>query len=179
MAMRTGYIYQILSIKSNYSFIGYTSNISSCKYNHKMNVFNGKKGLLYDYIRNNGGWIDFTFRIIDEIHFNNIQELKNSYNNYINTIKPELNENMQTLNVITPLDTTSVECIHNKNTEKCKKCKWNTLCRHGITMKICNICINEKKLCEHNLNKRNCKECNSNKVCIHNKFKYRCYYCKD
>lgn len=178
MTTRTGYIYQIISNNTNYSYVGYTANINSCKYNHKMNVFRGKEGILYDYIRNNGGWIEFTFRILDEVNFINIQELKNKYIYYLDLLHPELNEKNDIFSINTCTELTGQICIHDKKYDKCKICKWNGKCRHDLTMKLCNICINEKKMCSHNITKRNCKECNSNKICIHNKFTYRCYYCK-
>lgn len=178
MNSKTGYIYQLISNTTNYSYIGYTSNINSCKYNHKINVFNGKSGILYDYIRCNGGWTDFTFRILDEIQFVNIQELKNKYIYYINLLKPELNNVTFITNNDNIIELSGDICLHNMNYIRCKICKWNVECRHNVLMKICNICTNEKKICEHNLTKRNCKACNSGKICIHNKFTYRCYYCK-
>lgn len=177
---RIGWIYQILEPKSNWSYIGYTTNISSCKYKHKMNVFNGIQGLLYEFIRNNGGWIAFTFRILDEVKFVNIQELKNRWLHYINIHNPKLNDNVNTSSISTVnIISDSNKCIHDTLLTKCKVCKWNSKCRHDLTMKTCNICTNEKQLCPHNKTKRSCKKCNTDKICIHDKFKYRCFYCKD
>lgn len=186
--LKKGYVYQlILDSNEDLSYINYTTNISSCRYNHKINTLNGKSGILYELIRSNNGWIATTFRILDELTFTNIQELKNLCNQYIQELKPTINiqytDNKTINKQLTPgidnitLLTNSDICIHQIKIKNCQSCKWNLQCRHNITMLNCNICTNEKKLCEHNKNKRNCKLCNEDKICIHNKFKYRCYYC--
>lgn len=178
--LRIGYIYQLLSKNTNMSFIGYTTNAKSCKYKHKMNVFNGVSSKLYDHIRNNGGWVDVNFRILSEISFKNIQELKNEYYTIVEKLKPELNEDKPDFLVYKiKVDCPSDICIHDKILNKCYLCKWNTECRHNLIMNNCNICTNEKKLCSHNKYLRNCTICNKTKICIHDKFKYRCFYCKD
>lgn len=192
MDVKTGIIYQIYSNMSNDTFIGYTTNLGCCKYNHKQNLFNGKDSLLYNHIRNNGGLIKFNYRILKTIEITSIQELKNEYIKTIEDLKPSLNSDLNVISTITNDISFCIhgnnkytcfqcpdECEHGKNRQRCKICKWNTYCRHNKVMKECVQCNNEKKLCIHNKSKRNCPDCNKDKLCIHDKFKYRCYYCRD
>jgi hypothetical protein len=179
--LRIGYIYQMVAKNTNRSFVGYTTNPKSCKYKHKMNVFNGVSSKLYDHIRNNGGWAEVNFRILSETSFSNIQELKNDYYATVEKLKPDLNEDNKPEFLASKIkvELSSDICVHDKIVNKCHICKWTLQCRHNLTMGNCNICTNEKKLCEHNKYHRNCTTCNKTKVCIHDKFKYRCFYCKD
>jgi hypothetical protein len=92
------YIYRIQDNNNIDSFyIGSTVNLSRRKSHHKKNVKNKVGKLywckLYLYIRNNGGWDNFTFEKIHEIESDNNTDIKNEEQAIINILKPTLNTN--------------------------------------------------------------------------------------
>jgi len=90
------YIYRIQDNNNpNQFYIGSTLHLSRRKSHHKKNV-NNKRGKLYWcklylYIRNNGGWDNFTFTKIHEFPVNSIIECVNEEQAIINLLKPTLN----------------------------------------------------------------------------------------
>jgi hypothetical protein len=68
--MTTYYIYKIYCNDDNVTdtYIGSTSNIASRKYNHKSRCNTQNKNLkVYEIIRANGGWNNWSFVVIEEI----------------------------------------------------------------------------------------------------------------
>jgi hypothetical protein len=90
------YIYKIQDNNNPDQFyIGSTLNLSRRKSHHKKNVKN-KVGKLYwckiyQYIRDNGGWDNFTFTKIDEIDINLLSEGTEYEQSIIDELKPSLN----------------------------------------------------------------------------------------
>ena len=58
-------------------------------YNNCYGQSNGRK--LYDYMRQNGGWDEFEFKILEEINTLNRRELTNRERHWYDIIKPTLN----------------------------------------------------------------------------------------
>jgi hypothetical protein len=90
------YIYKIQDNNNPDQFyIGSTLNLSRRKSHHKKNVKN-KVGKLYwckiyQYIRDNGGWDNFTFNKIDEIEITCLSEGTSFEQSIIDNLKPPLN----------------------------------------------------------------------------------------
>jgi hypothetical protein len=90
------YIYKIIDNNNKDEFyIGSTKNLSSRISHHKKNVKNKVGKLywtkLYLYIRNNGGWDNFTFTKIDEIEITCLSEGTCFEQTIIDNLKPTLN----------------------------------------------------------------------------------------
>lgn len=90
------YIYKIENNNDKDQFyIGSTLNLSRRKSHHKKNVRNKVGKLywckLYVYIRNNGGWDNFTFAKIDELEINMLSEGTQYEQSIIDNLKPPLN----------------------------------------------------------------------------------------
>jgi hypothetical protein len=90
------YIYKIENNTDKEQFyIGSTLNLSRRKSHHKKNVKNKVGKLywckLYVYIRNHGGWDNFTFTKIDEIEINLLSEGTQYEQSIIDELKPTLN----------------------------------------------------------------------------------------
>jgi hypothetical protein len=89
-----GFVYKY-TYKEN-EYIGSTFNIVNRKIQHEHDCFDIKRKQynfpFYKFIRsNNLLFNDFYFEIIEEIECNNINELKNHEQNYMDIIKPNLN----------------------------------------------------------------------------------------
>jgi hypothetical protein len=90
------YIYKIENNTDKEQFyIGSTLNLSRRKSHHKKNVKNRVGKLywckLYVYIRNNGGWDNFTFNKLYEIEINQLSEGTCFEQSIIDELKPPLN----------------------------------------------------------------------------------------
>jgi len=90
------YIYKISnnSIPTEF-YIGSTLNLSRRKSHHKKNVKNKRGKLywckLYLYIRENGGWDNFTFIKIHEMDVDTMSKCVEEEQAIINMLKPTLN----------------------------------------------------------------------------------------
>jgi len=90
------YIYKIQNNNDpNQFYIGSTLNLSRRKSHHKKNVRNKVGKLywtkLYLYIRNNGGWDNFTFTKLHEIDILLLSEATEFEQSIIDELKPTLN----------------------------------------------------------------------------------------
>jgi hypothetical protein len=90
------YIYKIYSKKNPSQFyIGSTNNISVRKSKHKKNTTNKRSknywNFLYQYIRANGGWIEFEMTEIDNFIANTNDERLSKEQDYIILLNPSLN----------------------------------------------------------------------------------------
>ena len=91
-------IYKIIDNNNNEQFyIGSTKCFSRRKSHHKKNVTN-KRGKrywtkLYVYIRENGGWDNFTMEAIQISDYETKQEALRDEQNFIINLKPTLNVN--------------------------------------------------------------------------------------
>lgn len=90
------YIYHIQNNSDPKEFyVGSTLNLSRRKSHHKKNVKNKCGKLywckLYVYIRENGGWDNFTFTKIHEIDIETMQQVADEEQGIINMLKPTLN----------------------------------------------------------------------------------------
>lgn len=88
-----GIIYKIIELKTNHCvYVGSTSNIKTRMKMHKSNSLNEKHtSPVYKYIRQNGGWSMFTYKIIEETQKSSI-ELKKLENHYITLENPLTNK---------------------------------------------------------------------------------------
>lgn len=90
------YIYKIQNNNDpNEFYIGSTLNLSRRKSHHKKNVTNKRGKLywckLYKYIRDNGGWDNFTFSKIHEMDVESLTFCVQEEQAIINILKPTLN----------------------------------------------------------------------------------------
>ena len=90
------YIYRIQDNKDPYEFyIGSTLNLSRRKSHHKKNSKNKVGKLywckLYVYIREHGGWDNFTFSKIHEMEVESLAKCVEEEQAIINMLKPSLN----------------------------------------------------------------------------------------
>jgi len=76
-------------------YVGHTSNFTKRKYGHKRccNNENSKQYnfYVYDFIRNNGGWDNWTMIMIDEVKCENSLEARKKEREYIEELKASLN----------------------------------------------------------------------------------------
>jgi len=92
------YIYKIFNKdKPDIFYIGSTTRFSGRKSHHKKNVNNkvGKRywTRLYVYIRENGGWDNFTIEIIESGDCETKQDIIIKEQEYIDNLEPDLNSN--------------------------------------------------------------------------------------
>jgi predicted GIY-YIG superfamily endonuclease len=91
------YIYKISCNTTECFYIGSTNNFSRRKSGHKKSVNNRRHKkywcTLYEYIRLNGNWDNFTMVIIDEIECETKREVLLREQALIDTLCPSLNTN--------------------------------------------------------------------------------------
>ena len=90
------YFYKIVDNNNEDEFyIGCTNNFSSRKSKHKKNTYNkvSKKYWcrLYQYIRANGGWDNFTISVIHEMELDTTADARREEQALIDILKPTLN----------------------------------------------------------------------------------------
>ena len=68
MSYQNTFIYKITCKDKNISntYVGLTINFKQRKRNHELNCYNLKKGKLYDFIRENGGWNNWDTTIVEK-----------------------------------------------------------------------------------------------------------------
>lgn len=90
-----GYIYIIICNDDNIKdfYIGSTTNIISRKKQHKSPNSKAYNNILYDFIRNNGGFQNFQFKTIKEVEIENKSDLSRIENEQIELLNPTLNSN--------------------------------------------------------------------------------------
>ena len=92
------YIYKIYCKDKNIknTYIGHTTNIINRKSFHKCNVENANYldyiEYKYSFIRDNGGWENWNFEIIEKFSCNNQDEAENKEQYYINKEEHRLNK---------------------------------------------------------------------------------------
>lgn len=92
------YVYQLTCKTSNKntvdSYISYTTNITQRKYKHKREALDSvhHHTKLYDCIRKNGGWPNWTCIILEECSCSNEFQARERANFYIMKMKPNLND---------------------------------------------------------------------------------------
>ena len=78
----------------NEFYVGSTINYNNRKSSHKHMCNNGLQTKLYNYMRENGGFINFTFSILEIYNGDDIIELREREKYYIKTLHPTLNINI-------------------------------------------------------------------------------------
>jgi hypothetical protein len=109
------YIYKIQNNNDPKEFyIGSTLNLSRRKSHHKKNVTNKRGKLywckLYLYIRENGGWINFTFSKIHEMDVESMTKCVEEEQAIINLLNPTLNS-IRSCKLINPMTTFNINSI--------------------------------------------------------------------
>lgn len=78
-------------------YIGYTTNIKDRMGVHRrVTLYNTHKShnqKTYKYIRENGGWDNWAYEILEEFSCNNKLEARNKEKEWFEKLKPELNTN--------------------------------------------------------------------------------------
>ena len=128
------------------SYVGSTTNLHLRKINHKTNCNNKSKKNrhynlnLYKFIRENGGWDNFIFKILEEYNCENKNELLIRERYFIDLLKSSLNVEM-------PFRTlTEKQKLKKKidNGDKKKEYK-----KQKITCDICNSIVCRNHLSRH------------------------------
>jgi hypothetical protein len=95
-------------------YIGSTLNLSRRKSHHKKNVTNKRGKLywckLYLYIRENGGWANFTFTKIHEMDVESMSKCVEEEQAIINLLNPTLNS-IRSCKLINPITTYIINSI--------------------------------------------------------------------
>lgn len=100
--VKIGYIYKLCirdgSIQDCY--IGSTFNLKGRIHHHKFACENENclqhNQLVYQTIRNNGGWINWTFIVLEKNEFEDKHDLLKRERHYIELLKPPLNKQLPT-----------------------------------------------------------------------------------
>ena len=119
------FIYQIShKLNPKQFYIGSTKYFSARKYKHEKNVRNtrGKNYWcsLYQYIRQNGGWLNFDMKIIDKGYSGTFDKIRAIEQYYIDKYKPTLNtkkaskRHVKQMSIVSPShnNTSSVTDLH-------------------------------------------------------------------
>jgi hypothetical protein len=75
-------------------YVGHTTNFIQRKYSHKICSNNSNKLKIYEVIRNNGGWENWSMIQIEEISCNNFNEACARERHWIETLKASLNKHI-------------------------------------------------------------------------------------
>ena len=88
----TKYIYKVHCKDKNVkdSFIGHTANPTKCKYNYKCHC-KFKNGTVYQAIRDNGGWDNWTLTVLEKIDYIQAKDFKDKLEDLKLFHKPTLN----------------------------------------------------------------------------------------
>ena len=168
-------IYKLCCLDPNITnlYIGSTCNFTRRKNQHKSRCNNVKDKAynfyLYKFIRDNGGWDNWTMVEIDKISCTTKREKEKIEYEYIQKFKSDLNMRQM-------FDSAGI-CEHNRRREKCVECHGRSICEHNKIKDNCKEC-HGRSICEHNRRRRECKECHGSGICEHNKIKDRCKECK-
>jgi hypothetical protein len=93
-------IYKFYCIDENINdfYIGYTTNFEGRKGVHRRCCCNPKnnsyKNRMYTFIRNNGGWNNWEFTILENCNVDNKKQAREIEKNYIRRFNPTLNTNL-------------------------------------------------------------------------------------
>jgi hypothetical protein len=88
-------IYKIFSeLSPENIYIGHTCLKLSTRFSIHKYTYNNKNNKLYKFIRENGGFGNFKYQILEECCCNNINEARQKERDYILSLKPTLNNNL-------------------------------------------------------------------------------------
>jgi len=99
---KTGIIYKLVSndVEIKECYVGSTVNFIRRKHRHKSNcnIENGENynTYVYQFIRDNGGWLSFSMIQIEEFKFNTRNELNSRERYWIETLQAKLNKRIPT-----------------------------------------------------------------------------------
>ena len=140
--MKTGLIYKICIKDASIDdcYIGSTYNtIYKRKGQHKAKYNNNVDRPLYNTIRNNGGWDNWDFIIIDKLQFEDEFELRKKEREHIELIKPTLNKLIPTR---THDERKETDEFKKYQIDKTKKWRENNQDKYKQKI-ICDICKTE------------------------------------
>lgn len=131
MLKMNGIIYAIMDKNDKIMYIGSTTNllcqrIAKHKYKSKKVTY-----LLYTYINNNGGWSNYTFKVLEDYECEKIENLREREKYYYELHKPELN-------IARPIRTKEENDIQCRNiSKKRREIKINCECsgRYSLSQK--------------------------------------------
>lgn len=138
-------VYKIFCKDPNFIeyYIGSSADIIKRKNNHKTACNNSNDPhyniYLYKQIRENGGFQNFYFEILEQVSCKNKAELLLREMYYINLLKPTLNKHVNFGE--------SDKCEHNKRKSDCVICLGGYLCEHLVRRVSCKIC--NPHICKH------------------------------
>lgn len=118
-------------------YVGYTTNFVQRKHAHKQNCNNNKSNYnykLYDFIRNNGGWINWQMEIIAYFNYTTQYEATQKEHEICILLKATLNSPEQLTPPIQPKPKLQIDINNYKYC--CNQCKYNTNFKKDYTKHI-------------------------------------------
>ena len=170
---KTGIIYKLVSddIEIKECYVGSTINFIRRKHQHKNccnnETYHNYNQYVYQFIRDNGGWLSFSMIQIEEFKFNTRNELNSRERYWIEQLQAKLNKSI-------PTRTNKEYYIHNK--DKIKEYRENN--KDKIKEYYENNKDKIKEYRENNkddINKKNKEYYENNKDKIKDKAKYNKY----
>ena len=80
-------------------YVGHTTNFSQRKYQHKFSSINNTNLKLYNFINENGGWLNFSMIELEKYPCNNSTEARARERFWYDKLNANLNSNSPTLNI--------------------------------------------------------------------------------
>jgi hypothetical protein len=165
---KDGVVYKIQRKSGEgFSYVGSTGDFNRRKADHK-HIFHNEKHRTYGknpyvYIRDNGGWNDFEFVILEIVPYApSLSRLHNKYalgrreNFYVVDLKPQLNCQVPMRSI-----------------------DFNNKCEHGTDFSKCKLGCGGGAFCEHGTQRSHCRlGCGGGAFCLHEIMKIRCAICE-
>ena len=160
-----GIIYKLFCKDFDEFYIGSTTNFHKRKIHHKTSCnnekdkeYNAKK---YQYIRNNGGYDNWNYEILELGEYQDKNCMKNRERYFIETLKPSLNSDIPNRSrkewCIDEYE--KIQAINKKHYETYRE-KINEKRREKITCEICNCKINLSGLSMHKKTEKHIRNLN-------------------
>lgn len=134
---------------------------------------NDYKSPIYKYIRENGGFRCFEFKVLETVmDVGNKFELTAIEQKYIDDF---VSAGVVLKNKAKTAKTPTI-CEHGVNGNRCRECGGASICEHNRHRHICKDC-GGGSICEHNRQRSNCKDCGGVNICEHNRRRHNCKDC--
>lgn len=147
------YVIRCNDVNIRESYIGSTTNIANRKACHRyactVEHAPGYNYKLYRFIRENGGFDNWTFTVIERPAVETRRELHLVEKFWVTLWHPELNKNVPGRDPI---------CEHGRHRVQCHRCDGSSICVHGRKKSQCCQC-NGTSICPHNKKREQCKLC--------------------
>tara|TARA_R110001632_G_scaffold28910_2_gene76940 strand:- start:1162 stop:1635 length:474 start_codon:yes stop_codon:yes gene_type:complete len=149
-----GIIYKLFCKDADEFYVGSSTEFHKRQLNHKTRC-NNKNDIkhnykVYQYIRNNGGYDNWNYEIVELGEYENKNCMKARESHFIKTLKPSLNSNIPNRSHKEYYED-NIEKINEKRKEK-------------ITCEICNCTISRDGLGRHKKSEKHIRNINNSKL---------------